>query len=183
MSVKYRDYYETLGLARNATDEQIRTSYRKLARKHHPDVNPGNKEAEERFKEINEAYTVLSDPQKRKQYDQFGQAPPETGRDVHVEFGDFSDFFESMFGGARRGAGHATRGRDMEAQIRIPLEEAHRGTTRTIALRGPGGNQKSIRVNVPAGISDGELLRIPNEGAPGASGAPSGDLFVTVRIE
>jgi DnaJ-class molecular chaperone len=183
MPVKFRDYYETLGLAHGATDDQIRTAYRKLARKHHPDVNPGNKEAEEKFKEINEAYSVLSDAQKRKQYDQFGQAPPESGRDVHVEYGDFSDLFESMFGGARRGTGRATRGRDLEAQIRIPLEEAHRGTTRTLWLRGPDGNQKSIRVNIPAGISDGELLRIPNEGSPGASGAPPGDLFVTVRIE
>jgi DnaJ-class molecular chaperone len=183
MPVKFRDYYQTLGLAHGATDEQIRTAYRKLARKHHPDVNPGNKDAEEKFKEINEAYSVLSDPQNRKQYDQFGQGPPESGRDVHVEYGDFGDLFESMFGGARRATRHATRGRDLEAQIRIPLEEAHRGTTRTLGLRGHDGNQKSIRVNIPAGISDGELLRIPNEGASGASGAPPGDLFVTVRIE
>jgi curved DNA-binding protein len=203
VAVKFRDYYETLGLSREATDEQIRAAYRKLARKHHPDVNPGNKDAEEKFKEINEAYSVLSDPQKRKQYDELGQnwkagadfkPPPDWGRDVRIDFGDlggvgdFSDFFESMFGGARRGAGtrgagFATRGRDLEAQIRIPLEEAHRGTTWTIALRGPDGKQKSIRVNVPAGVSDGELIHIPNEGEPGARGAAAGDLFVTVRLE
>jgi curved DNA-binding protein len=203
MAVKFRDYFETLGLSRDATDEQIRNAYRKLARKYHPDVNPGNKDAEEKFKEINEAYSVLSDLQKRKQYDKLGQnwkagadfkPPPDWGRNVRVEFGDpggfsdFSDFFESVFGGARRGAGtrgagFATRGRDLEAQLRIPLEEAHRGTTRTATLRGPDGNQKSIRVNIPAGISDGELIHIPNEGAVGTGGAPSGDLFVTVRLE
>jgi curved DNA-binding protein len=203
VAVQFRDYYETLGLSREATDEQVRAAYRKLARKHHPDVNPGNKDAEEKFKEINEAYSVLSDPQKRKQYDELGpnwkagadfKPPPGWRRDVQVDFGDlgrfanFSDFFESMFGGARpgtgtRGAGFATRGRDLEAQIRIPLEEAHRGTTRTIALRGPDGKQKSIRIEIPAGVSDGELIHIPNEGEPGSPGAPAGDLFVTVRHE
>jgi len=203
VAVQFRDYYETLGLSREATDEQVRAAYRKLARKHHPDVNPGNKDAEEKFKEINEAYSVLSDPQKRKQYDELGpnwkagadfKPPPDWRRDVQVDFGDlgrfanFSDFFESMFAGTRpgtgtRGAGFATRGRDLEAQIRIPLEEAHRGTTRTIALRGPDGKQKSIRIEIPAGVSDGELIHIPNEGQPGAPGAPAGDLFVTVSLE
>src|SRR5262245_59246113 len=202
MAVKFRDYYETLGLSRQVTDEQIRNAYRKLARKYHPDVNPGNKDAEEKFKEINEAYSVLSDPQKRKQYDRLGQdwkagadfkPPPDWGRDVRIDFGDlgghdYSDFFESIFGGARRatgrqGAGFATRGRDLEAQIRLPLEDAHRGATRTLALRGPDGKQKSIRVNIPAGLPDGALLHIPNEGEPGAAGAPAGDLFVTVRLE
>ena len=115
MAVKFRDYYEALGLSRQATDEQIRAAYRKLARKHHPDVNPGNKDAEEKFKEINEAYSVLSDPQKRKQYDALGQnwkagsefkPPPDWGRDVRIDFGDlggqgdFSEFFEEYL---RRG--------------------------------------------------------------------------------
>src|SRR5262245_38215792 len=125
MAVKFRDYYETLGIPRNAGDDQIRTAFRKLARKNHPDVNPGDKGAEERFKEINEAYSVLSDSQKRKQYDALGanwkqgadfRPPPEDwgrrtrGQDQNVRFeyrdvedlGDFSDFFESMFGGTRR---------------------------------------------------------------------------------
>ena len=207
MAVKFKDYYETLGLSRGATDDQIRTAYRKLARKHHPDVNPGDKSAEEKFKEINEAYSVLSDPQKRKQYDALGadwkagaefRPPPGWSREARVDFGDlggmgdFSDFFESMFGATRghgatgrgrEGAGFAARGRDLETQIHIPLEEAHRGATRTIAVRTPDGNQRTIRINIPAGVSDGELLHVPNEGGAGAGGARSGDLFVTVRVD
>jgi curved DNA-binding protein len=202
VAVKFRDYYETLGLTRQATEDQIRAAYRNLARKHHPDVTPGNKDAEEKFKEINEAYSVLSDPQKRKQYDQLGQnwkagsdfqAPPNWGRDVRVEFGDigadggFSDFFESLFGAARQGggrrqAGFGSHGRDLEAQISISLEEAHRGTTRTIALRGPDGKQKQIRVNIPAGVSDGEVILMRGEGAA-APGSQAGDLFVSIRIK
>jgi len=201
MAVKYKDYYDVLGVSRGATEDQIRNAYRKLARKHHPDVNPGDKTAEEKFKEINEAYSVLSDPQKRKQYDALGQnwkqgaefrPPPDWGSNVHVEYGDvgedfggFSDFFESMFGGGRRagGRGSARRGADVEAQATITLEEAHRGTTRSVSLRGPDGKPRVIKVNIPAGVSDGETIRLPNEGESGAGGGGSGDLFVNVRIE
>jgi DnaJ-class molecular chaperone len=202
MAVKYKDYYEVLGVPRSATDDQIRKAYRKLARQHHPDVNPGDKTAEEKFKELNEAYSVLSDAKKRKQYDALGanwkegaefNPPPGWNRDVKVEFrdfggdlGGFSDFFESMFGGASRraaGAGFARRGADVEGEIKITLEEAHRGTSRNISLRGPDSRQKSVRVDIPAGISDGELIRVPNEGEGGAQGGPPGDLFITVRVE
>jgi curved DNA-binding protein len=201
MAVKYKDYYDVLGVSRGATDDQIRNAYRKLARKHHPDVNPGDKTAEEKFKEINEAYTVLSDPQKRKQYDTLGQnwkagadfrPPPDWGSNVRVEYGDlgedfggFSDFFESMFGGGRRarGSGFARRGSDVETQATITLDEAHRGTSRSVSLRGPDGKPRLIRVDIPAGASDGETIRLPNEGEIGAGGGSSGDLFVNVRIE
>jgi curved DNA-binding protein len=200
MAVTFKDYYDTLGVARGASDDQIRNAYRKLARKHHPDVNPGDKTAEERFKEINEAYSVLSDPQKRKQYDALGQnwkagaefRPPPNWENVRVEFGDieglgeFSDFFESLFGrgrGRKAGPGFTRRGSDVESEVGITLEEAHRGTSRTISLRTPDGKQKSIRVNIPAGISSGQLIRVANEGEPGEGGGPSGDLFLSVKIE
>jgi len=159
MAVKFKDYYEVLGVKRDASEAQIRQAYRKLARKFHPDVNPGDKVAEDRFKELNEANEVLSDPEKRKRYDQLGPnwkdgadftPPPGWGR-VNVEFDDlgtmfggggFSDFFETLFGGAR-GAGQAThqgrarsaRGQDAEAEMEISLQDAHRGGRHRITLQ------------------------------------------------
>jgi DnaJ-class molecular chaperone len=160
MPVKFRDYYEVLGVPRTATDEEIRKEYRKLARKHHPDVNRGNKSAEEKFKELNEAYQVLSDPQTRKKYDELGAnwkagsefTPPpgwQAGKSTQFRdfsdvfggdggHGDFSDFFESLFG--RRTAGRAGRasrakGSDVEAEITLSLEEAHHGVTRSITFQ------------------------------------------------
>lgn len=163
MGVRFKDYYELLGVKRDATDEQIRQAYRKLARKYHPDVNPGDKVAENKFKEINEANEVLSDPEKRKRYDQLGAnwkdgaeftPPPGWGR-VNVQFdnigsifggGGFSDFFETLFGGARpadqtdnrRRASRArsSRGQDTEAEMEISLEDAHRGGRHRITLQG-----------------------------------------------
>jgi len=159
MAVKFKDYYEVLGVKRDASEAQIRQAYRKLARKFHPDVNPGDKVAEDRFKELNEANEVLSDPEKRKRYDQLGPnwkdgadftPPPGWGR-VNVQFDDlgsvfggggFSDFFESLFGGAR-GAGQAgregrarsARGQDAEAEMEISLQDAHRGGRHRITLQ------------------------------------------------
>ncbi|HYJ14909.1 MAG TPA: DnaJ C-terminal domain-containing protein [Candidatus Limnocylindria bacterium] len=161
MAVTFRDYYEVLGVAKSASADEIKSAYRKLARKYHPDVNPGDKAAEDRFKEINEAYEVLSDTDKRKRYDQLGQnwkageefrPPPgwEGARgggvgDFNDMFGGgggrsggFSDFFESLFGGRRSasgGAGFALRGQDAEAEIALTLEEAHRGVKRNISLQ------------------------------------------------
>jgi curved DNA-binding protein len=158
MAVKFQDYYEVLGVPRAATADDIKKAYRKLARKYHPDVNPGDSTAEEKFKDIGEAYAVLSDPEKRQRYDQLGEnwkagadfTPPPGWEGGRVDLGDlgdlfgggrgqggFSDFFETLFGtrrGRRTGANFAMRGQDVEATIELSLEEAHRGVTRTITL-------------------------------------------------
>jgi curved DNA-binding protein len=206
LPVAFRDYYEVLGVPRGASEEEIRAAYRKLARTYHPDVNhePG---AEDRFKEISEAYEVLRDPEKRDRYDRLG-ANWKAGEDVsgaegfggfgggqggfgdvHVEFGDgngFSDFFESLFGGrgpgARRAAGFegfATRGGDQEATLEISLEEAARGGRRKISL----GDGRDYEVEIPAGVRDGQRIRLAGEGGRGAGSGPAGDLFLRVRIK
>jgi curved DNA-binding protein len=232
MAVQFRDYYEILGVTKTATEDQIKSAYRKLARKFHPDVNPGDKSAEEKFKEINEAYEVLSDADKRKRYDELGPnwkagqdfRPPPNWEGANVEYGDsgdlfgsgrgasgFSDFFESLFGGRRgprRSAGFAMRGQDVEAEIPLTLEEAHRGVKRTITLevtetcsdckgsglkdrktcptcRGAGAirRPKSLEVTIPAGVRDGSVIRLAGQGEPGSSGALAGDLFLRVQLQ
>jgi curved DNA-binding protein len=235
MAVKFRDYYEVLGIARTASADEIKKAYRMLARKHHPDVNPGDKTAEEKFKEINEAYDVLSDPEKRRRYDQLGAnwkagadftPPPDWswegvphsggGFDYSEIFGEgrgargFSDFFEAIFGGrrdVRAGAGFAMRGSDVEAELSLPLEEAHHGVTRTITFevaercpdcggsgtrdkhacptcRGRGSitSQKSLDVDIPAGVRDGSVIRLAGQGEKGTGNAPAGDIFLRIRI-
>jgi curved DNA-binding protein len=177
MAVKFKDYYELLGVKRDANEDQIRQAYRKLARKHHPDVNPGDKSAEDKFKEINEAYEVLSDPEKRKRYDRLGAnwkngaefTPPPGWGNVNVEYSDFSevfgggggfsDFFESLFGGGRSadrdtqrrrsGRAKASKGQDTEAEMAISLEDAHRGGIHRITIQ-------AVRV-CPACNGAGEL--------------------------
>jgi DnaJ-class molecular chaperone len=206
MAVKFKDYYEVLGTWKTATEDDIRKAYRTLARKHHPDVNPGDKAAEDKFKEINEAYEVLSDPDKRKRYDELGPnwkagsdfTPPPRQEHAYRDFGSFgngfgadrasssqfSDFFESLFGnqrGARAGAGFQMRGGDVDAEITLTLEEAHRGVTRRLSLQGDG-HQKSLDVNIPAGVRDGSVIRLAGQGETGANNAPAGDLFLHVRI-
>jgi curved DNA-binding protein len=206
MAVKFKDYYEVLGTSKNATEDDIRKAYRKLARKHHPDVNPGNKTAEENFKEINEAYAVLSDPEKRKRYDQLGPnwkagsdfAPPPRQEHAHADFSgfgngfgadrdsssQFSEFFESLFGGrrgARAGAGFQMRGADVDAEITVILEEAHLGVTRRLSLNSDG-RQKSLDVNIPAGVREGSVIRLAGQGETGTNNAPAGDLYLHVRI-
>jgi len=183
MAVKFQDYYEVLGVPRTATADDIKKAYRKLARKYHPDVNPGDQSAEEKFKQVGEAYEVLSDPEKRKRYDQLGEhwkggadfTPPPGWEGGRVEFGDFSDlfgaerstggfsdFFETLFGsrrGRRSGAGFAMRGQDVEAAIELSLEEAHHGTTRTITLQTtavcPTCNGSGVRENQPCATCRG----------------------------
>ncbi len=199
--MEYKDYYKTLGVAKTASTDEIKKAFRKLAVKYHPDKNPGNKTAEEKFKEITEANEVLSDPEKRKKYDEVGenwkyyeqmhrqqsQQRPR-GRPVYEtdSSGDFSDFFESifgsgfgdMFGGGNRSARPGPlKGQDIEGSMSITLEESYHGTTRRIIA---GGNTLNIKVH--AGVRDGEVLRIKGKGGPGRDGI-HGDLLITTRIE
>ena len=209
MAVSYKDYYKLLGVEREAKAEEISKAYKKLARKYHPDLNPGDKQAEEKFKEINEAYEVLKDPEKRKLYDQLGpnwqhgqQFQGEPGyENVHFTFNGksfdgsgCSDFFETLFGGAAAGGGRGAnfgpdpfggfssrprRGRDVEAELPLSLEEASSGGRRTVTLQMPQG-PKTLEVNVPAGIREGAKLRLAGQGDPAPGGTP-GDLFLRVR--
>ena len=220
MAVKFKDYYEVLGLPRGASEEDIRKAFRKLARQYHPDVAKDKKAAEEKFKEINEANEVLSDPAKRKKYDELGanwkqgaefRPPGGAGRgrpftgggtgagggaDFEYQFGGtgFSDFFESMFGtrGGRRGGfngagvdddeNFAARGNDVEGDIMVTLEEAMRGSVRTVNVRRGEREAASYQVRIPAGVSEGQRLRIAGRGAAGVGGGTAGDLFLRVRL-
>ena len=225
--MKFRDYYEVLGVDRNATEEEMKKAYRKLARKYHPDLHTDKdkKEAEEKFKELNEAYEVLRDPEKRKRYDQLGanwksgqdfQPPP--GWDARQGFGpgpggeketfywssdsgNFSDFFETLFGrGAREGFqgprdGQSfvrhQKGTDHEATLRISLEDAYRGGIKSIALQlqqfNPDGSlstkEKHYEVKIPPGILPGQKIRLAGQGEEGTGSAEKGDLYLTVEIE
>jgi len=207
MAVQFRDYYETLGVSKTASEDEIRSAFRKLARKYHPDVAKDKKTAEEKFKQINEAYEVLSDPEKRRKYDQLGehwnqpggfQPPPHWGGGedggVEFEFGGtgFSDFFEAFFGGGRGrsafgGFGQrdamAERGHDVEADIMVTLEEALHGSTRQVSLR-RGGSKKTetYQVKIPRGVREGQRIRLAGQGEAGERGGKSGDLFLRVRL-
>ena len=194
MPVAFRDYYETLGVPRGATSEEIRSAYRKLARRYHPDINK-DEDAEERFKEVGEAYEVLSDPEKRERYDRLGAnwrqgddvsgAPGFDGFQrarpdgVRFEFGDgaFSDFFESLFGSARTGD-IRMRGADQEAVVDLSLEEAAAGGPLRVSL----ADGRSFTVNVPAGVRDGQRIRVAGRGGEGIGGGSTGDLFLRVHL-
>lgn len=207
MAVSYKDYYKILEVGRNATTEEIDKSYKKLARKYHPDLNPGDSAAEEKFKEVNEAHEVLKDPQKRKLYDQLGpnwkdgqnfQGAPGfenfqfnfQGGQGGFGGGDFSDFFEMLFGqhggfgGSGFGGGFGgaqyqrqRRGQDVEATVQVTLEEAHKGGPKSFTLNMPEG-PKSLKVNIPAGVKNGAKLRLAGQGR---AGMPNGDLYLTVH--
>ncbi|MFA5082855.1 MAG: DnaJ C-terminal domain-containing protein [Hydrogenophilaceae bacterium] len=205
--MKFKDYYETFGLPRSATQDEIKRAYRKLARKYHPDVSK-DADAEARFKELGEAYAVLKDPEKRAAYDQMGsqwqagqdfQPPPGwdtgfefSGRDPGVGDGmDHSDFFEALFGrharAARRPGMHG-RGEDHHAKVLIDLEDAYRGGQRSISLRVPaldgqghvGMRERRLDVSIPKGIRAGQHLRLAGQGEPGLGDGPAGDLYLEI---
>ncbi|MFD3005768.1 DnaJ C-terminal domain-containing protein [Thermus tengchongensis] len=178
-----KDYYAILGVPRNATQEEIKRAYKRLARQYHPDVNK-SPEAEERFKEINEAYAVLSDPEKRKVYDTYGTAtppppPPPGGYDFSgFDVEDFSDFFQELFGGGLFGGmgrrARPRKGRDLRAELALTLEEAFWGGEKVLDVGG-----RRVSVKIPPGVQEGSVLRLPGMGGPGE---PPGDLLLTVRL-
>src|SRR5258707_1022728 len=245
MAVKTRDYYEVLGVSRSASADEIKAAYRKLARKFHPDLNPGDKAAEERFKELQEAYDTLSDAENRKLFDKYGEnwkavkqgggAPPSGWEGTRTtggsqsggfdfsgfDFGGFGpggdgggagfDIFEEMFSGAGGRGGRPRRrdrGDDVEAQLELSLEEAHRGGRRTLQMQvadicptcngtgvvkdnetcptcvGAGQvlKPKSIEVNIPAGVRDGSTIRLAGQGGSGTNGTQPGDLYLRIRL-
>lgn len=212
--MEFRDYYELMGVERNATQDEIKRAYRKLARKYHPDVSK-EPDAEARFKEIGEAYEVLKDPEKRAAYDQLGanwqagqdfRPPPDwdQGFEFHgggftgADAGQFSDFFESLFGrggGYRPGAasgGRAfdMRGEDTHARVVIDLEDAYTGATRALNLRhtevGPDGHpqlkERTLNVRIPKGVRQGQHIRLAKQGSPGIGRGESGDLYLEVEF-
>lgn len=186
------DYYAVLGVSRSASESDIKKAYRSLARKYHPDINPGDKEAERKFKEINEAYEVLSDPQKKAQFDQFGRVggPGFGGAGANPGNVDFSDIFETFFGGGagaggRRQSGsmgYRSDGQDVEQSAEITLEEAFNGATRAFNFHSPNGQPRRIEVKIPAGADTGTRVRVAGEGGPGMGGGRRGDLFVVIKM-
>jgi DnaJ-class molecular chaperone len=226
--LEFKDYYATLGVTKAATDKEIKQAFRKLARKYHPDVNPGDKVAEARFKEINEANEVLGDPEKRRKYDELGanwrmyeQAQqaghgtggspfggqwtwnqgaggfrPMTAEEMEEMFGGaggdegspFSDFFKTFFGGAdvheSRTRGRAPRprkGRDVEHEIELNLEDAVHGSVQRLGIN-HDGQHRTVEVRIPAGVIDGSRVRVAGEGGRGSGSAPSGDLFLRIKL-
>ena len=214
--MEFKDYYAILGVAPDADEKTIKSTYRKLARQHHPDVNPGDKQAEERFKEIGEAYQALGDPERRRKYDElraqyqawqqqggragggfdWGQwqaAPgqhtytrevsPEDLEDLFGGVDPFSDFFSSIYGQPAGGTGRRARearprrGRDIEATAEISLEEAFRGTTRSIQI-----GDRRIEAKIPPGARTGSRVRLAGQGSPGVAGGPPGDLYLNIEV-
>jgi curved DNA-binding protein len=197
--MNFVDYYKILGIKKTATPAEIKNAFRKLARKYHPDLNPNDKDANKNFQQINEANEVLSDPEKRKKFDQYGQdwqhaeefenakqnqnqssgshgaryAGPQSG-------GDFSDFFESMFGGATSAGRNRQvkfRGEDYNAELHLNLIDAYKTQQQTLTVNG-----KNIRITIPAGIENGQTIKISGHGGKGINGGPNGDLYISFSI-
>jgi len=192
------DYYKVLGIEKTASPKDVKNAYRKLARKYHPDLNPNNKDANTNFQQINEANEVLSDPEKRKKYDQYGkdwqhaddfenqkhQQSQSSGSQRESYSGgssqsDFSDFFESMFGGAGAGRGRQVkyRGEDYTTEIHLDLIDAYKTHKQTLSVNG-----NNIRITIPAGVENGQIIKISGHGGPGVNGGPNGDLYITFTV-
>lgn len=195
------DYYKILGLSRSATEKDIKTAYRKLARKYHPDINPDNKEAKKKFQEINEAHEVLSDPENRKKYDKYGKdwkhgdefekqrqqhsrQQQSRGKSTRQRFSEqeYSDFFESMFGGggSSQGRSHVPKfkGQDYNAELHLNLKDVYTTQQQVLTVNG-----KKIRLTIPAGVENGQVIKIKGKGGPGINNGPSGDLYIKFIID
>jgi curved DNA-binding protein len=197
------DYYKILELTKTATDADVKKAYRKLARKYHPDLNPNDAAAKLKFQQVNEANEVLSDPEKRKKYDEHGkdwkyadeakryqqnrggqnkQKQSYSGEGFSGDFGrgDFSDFFESMFGGqsSRRGTQVKFKGQDLTAELQLALKDVYTSQKHTLTING-----KNIRLTIPAGVENGQTIKITGYGGEGVNGGPSGDLYISFSIE
>jgi curved DNA-binding protein len=201
--MEYIDYYKVLGLTKSASDKDIKKAYRKLARKYHPDLNPNDKTAEKKFKEINEANEVLSNPENRKKYDTYGkdwkhadeiekakqqqrqQQKAYGNQYAHSSFGegDYSDFFESMFGGAgasgfgSRGRSVKFKGQDYNAELQLNLTDVYKTHKQTLTVNG-----KKIRLTIPAGVENGQVIKIKGHGGEGVNGGVKGDLYIKFNI-
>ncbi len=201
------DYYKILGIDKKASSDEIKKAYRKLARKYHPDLNPNDKEAQTKFQQINEANEVLNDADKRKKYDEYGenwkhadqyegakrssaqqrQYGGSSGGFGGADFGgssfgggDYSDFFESFFGrsgGGQSGQSAKYKGQDYQSELKLDLREAYTTHKKTLTVNG-----KNIRITIPAGVADGQVIKLKGQGAPGSNGGPNGDLFITFKI-
>ena len=209
------DFYKVLGVPKNASDKDIKSAFRRLARKYHPDVNPGDTDAERRFKEISQANEVLGDTKNRVAYDKYGDQWQHAdkieesrkrqgagafgggfpgggggrgGQSFQFE-GDLGDLFAGGSGGGspfdslfRRAAGRQ-RGQDLEHSVSVTLNEAYHGASRTVQLSTGGGPGARIEVNIPAGVADGQRIRLSGKGAPGMNGGSPGDLFLSIRVQ
>jgi curved DNA-binding protein len=200
--MKFKDYYQVLGVARDATTAELKRAYRKLARRYHPDVSE-EPEAEARFKEINEAYEALKDPERRRAYDQLGSnyragesfdPPPgwsATRDSYHFDFGGenggFGEFFDAIFGGGRagrngRGERFRMRGGDRHAQATVSLEDAYAGAEQTVEIPGEGAPPRRLKVRIPRGVTEGQQIRLAGQGMMGYGGEAAGDLYLEIRF-